>query len=259
VGYALTANGQLAVTNNGGTVWAGVPTPGAVSTACFGAGGAGWIGTRQAVDRTSDGGAHWNQSYVPSGALGQRIYAFDRVQCFGQTAWLLMNLGAAMNQEAAVVVRTLDGGAHWQAVDNQGIGGPGPGTPAAPDILLSHPGPFQLTGSGSACLTSYSSVSIDVRVTTTADGGLHVTQHEIAQNGDGIEDAAGLSFISPDEGWLLLSGSLLNITTSANRAGVVSGAQLSGDGPRDLILLRTFDAGVSWTHIRSFNGATVVS
>ena len=259
VGYALTVNDQLAVTTDGGTVWAGVPTPGATFTACFGTGGAGWIGTKQAVDRTSDGGAHWSQSYVPSGVLSEGISALDRVQCFGQTAWFLLKFGAGMNQEAALIVRTLDGGADWQAVDNQGIGGPEPGTPTAPDILQAHPGPFQLTGSDSACLTSSSSVSIDVRVTTTADGGLHVTQHELAQSGEAVEAAAGLSFVSPYDGWLLLSGDLLNITTAANRSGVGTGAYLSGDAPQDLILLRTFDAGLSWTHLTSFNGTIAVS
>lgn len=259
VGYALTANGQLVVTMDGGTVWAGVPTPGTTFTACFATGGEGWIGTKQAVARTTDGGAHWDPSYIPSGVLSEGISALDRVQCIGQTAWFLMKLGAGMNQEAALVVRTLNGGADWQAVDNQGIGGPDPGTPAAPDILQAHPGPLQLTGADSACLTSSSSVSTDVRVTTTADGGLHVTQHEIAQAGDAVEAAAGLSFISLDEGWLLLIGDLVNITTAASRGGVGTGAQLSGDAPRNLILLRTFNAGVSWTHVRSFNGTAVVS
>ena len=259
VGYALTANGQLVVTTDGGTAWAGVPTPGATFTACFETGGEGWIGTKQAVERTSDGGAHWNRSYIPSGVLSEGISPLDRVQCLGQTAWFLMKFGAGMNQEAALVVRTLNGGDDWQAVDNQGIGGPEPGTPAAPDILQAHPGPFQLTGADSACLTSSSSVSIDVRVTTTADGGLHVTQHEIAQNGDAVEGAAGLAFISPDEGWLLLSGDLLNITTAANRTGAGSAAHLTGDPKRYFILLQTFNAGVSWTQLTSFDGAIAMS
>lgn len=258
VGYAVTANGQLVVTTDGGTMWAGVPTPGATFTACFATGGEGWIGTKQAVDRTTDGGAHWDQSYIPSGILSEGISPLDRVQCLGQTAWFLMKFGAGMNQEAALVVRTLNGGADWQAVDNQGIGGPDPGTPAAPDILQAHPGPFQLTGADSACLTSSSSVTIDVRVTTTADGGLHVAQHEIAQAGDAVEAAEGLSFISPDDGWLLLIGDLLIITTAANRGGVGSDALLSGDAQRNLILLRTFNAGVSWTHVTSFNGTVAV-
>jgi photosystem II stability/assembly factor-like uncharacterized protein len=252
IGYATTATGQLAVTTDGGAVWARVTTPGRVISPCLEAGGAGWVATTTGVYRTSDGGAHWVLSYRPG--FVDTLSSYDQLQCFDHTAWLSMFLGEGMNQTAAVIVRTLDDGRHWQAVDNQGIGGPDPNTPSAPDILQPHPGPFQLTGPDDAVLTSSNSVIVDLQLTVTQDGGSSVSQHRVVSGPSSAQDVipAGLSFITSTEGWLLVSADTLEIHVDAARSASGPSAQLMGAGPTHLILLHTTDAGASWSRVATF-------
>ncbi len=252
IGYATTTNGQLAVTSDGGAVWTRVTTPARVIAPCFEAGGAGWVATTTGVYRTSDGGAHWVLSYRPG--FVDTLSSFDQLECVAHTAWLSMFLGEGMNQTATVIVRTLDNGGHWQAVDNQGIGGPDPNTPPAPDVLQPHPGPFQLTGPDDACLTSSNSVVVDVQLTVTQNGGSSVSQHQVVSGPASALDVTpvGLSFITPTDGWLLVSADTLQIHVDA--VGSASGrpAQLMGSGATHLILLHTADAGATWSRVSTF-------
>jgi len=259
IGYATTSSGQLAVSNDGGVTWAHVTTPGSVIAPCFQSGGVGWVATASGVYGTSDGGAHWTLSYRPG--FVDSLSSADQLQCFDHSAWLSMFLGEGMNQTAAVIVRTLDDGAHWKAIDNQGIGGPDPNTPSAPDLLQPHPGPFQLTGPEGACLTSSNSVVVDVQLTVTRDGGTSVSQHQVVSGSPAALDVVpvGISFITPTDGWLLLSTDTLQIQTDAHPSQSTLRAQLMGQGPTHLVLLHTSDAGASWTWVSTLHNAASLS
>jgi photosystem II stability/assembly factor-like uncharacterized protein len=241
-GYAITTNQTLVATSDGGAQWARLSSVAAPGTACFGASGMGWAVSGSLVERTVDGGAHWTPVHVP----GERFFTnMTTIECFGQSAWLTAILGAGMNQQAALVMRTLDGGAHWRVVDNQGIGGPGPGTPAAPDILRSHPGPFELTSADDACLSSSESVFDDVELTVTMDGGGSFVQRPVLVNRNQNSGVTpdGLSFVSPEQGWLLMD------SPSRSASGLVSQHQT---------LFHTSNAGTAWTAVAAFEGPAQV-
>ncbi len=258
IGYAITAGQNLAVTSDRGWHWRRLAAVAAPDATCFGAGGSGWVVSPSGVERTSDGGASWASVTVPGATF---LSTDTRLECFGHTVWLSSVFGAGMNQEAALVMRSLDDGAHWRVVDNQGIGGQQPGTPQAPRILAAHPGPFQLTSQNDACLTSYDSVATDVQLTVTSDGGYSFAQRPVVVNEKDNSRVSpdALSFVTPADGWLLMDATPQQIETSALSLARTGGARLAGGlSPRHLTLLHTSTSGSSWTPVAEFLGSSQV-
>lgn len=100
------------------------------------------------------------------------------IRCSSATVWAVWDNGAAMNQEAYLGARSLDGGRTWQLVFTEGMMGP-----KAPHELDSYLGPWTVTRHA-AFFVGYCPAcgrQPTVSLWVTRDGGRRFRHYEVAR------------------------------------------------------------------------------
>jgi photosystem II stability/assembly factor-like uncharacterized protein len=178
---------------------------------------AGWALTDQAVLRTTDGWAHWDNVAPPgtAGLVGSAQFVTD------SSAWVVTGNGAG-SPHVSNVFHTTDGGARWarfSVVDPTGVG------PGQVDFVDATRG-WLFVSYGAAA------GSMGGAIYRTVDGGAHWTQVE--RTVGGIQEAPGSLGFGCDKAGV----SFINATT-----GWAAGS-CAGGGPFFAV---THDGGLTWT------------
>ncbi len=256
--------GELLETSDGGTSWQRSPLTALVQSACFSGMALGWAANGSAVYRTTDAGASWTKvASGPNDRTNPNWYA--TLRCSGDTAWVLFIGGAAMNQEAYLGERTLDGGAHWQTLLSDPFF---PSLPKGTIPIDAYSGPFAVASSRDAGFLGWCGPcgAGSWSYTRTNDDGVTFIHTPLL----GLDGAilGGLAFADPVHGWIAGStggdGGFLVATDDGGTtwhpaypsaasspavgvsfvsATVGFGIGVLGDGR---VVLRTDDGGSTW-------------
>jgi hypothetical protein len=188
-------------------VWAAGPGEGGVSFLKSVDGGASWVDTPIAVPR------------------GRAAGAF--VSCAGIDAWVLVDFGgAAAGNEDYALFRTGEGGPVADPVLQQGYTRPLGDVPGVVDAPGGYAGPLAVLDGVHARFVTWSPAGgpVTVLVTNNASGPLWIPGEVTHEN---WVTPSGISFVSPDRGWILLS--------------------VGGPKPARPEILQTADGGMTWT------------
>jgi photosystem II stability/assembly factor-like uncharacterized protein len=223
IGWALTGDGKLLKTYDGGKTWSDSGLAD-VRSVCFGDELHGWIWTINSTSsetihkmlRTSDGGVTWNQTDVMVG----------EVQCSGsQEAWVRSPgpfVGGTIIDY--VLWHTGDGGIHWNPV--LGHQSTGPLLNSIPTDPGPQPGPWTIGNNGSAYFVGFCAPCNEVGTSTilgTQDGGATWSAPVVLTE---LPRAHALSFPGDMHGWAV---------------GGSTGHLLS-----EPVILATSDGGKTW-------------
>jgi hypothetical protein len=170
--------------------------------------------------KSEDAGVSWDDHpiAVPSGGRWSAT-----VRCAGIDAWVLVKDGVVLGHEAYAVFRTGEGGPEADLVLQQGYTRPigdVAGVTAAQDPYAAQLA--ALDGVHARFVTWSPTGAGPVAVMETNNAGADWSRVEVAQGG---ATPLGIFFISPDEGWILLSA--------------------DGNGAHTQIL-QTADGGMTW-------------
>lgn len=259
------APGVLLSSVDGGATWHDASLAPKVDAICFAGQDEGWAAVAASVYHSADGGRIWVRVHAGPASITRLHWIAEHVACAGSAAWVLWSGGGAMSQEAYLVERTLDAGAHWQTV----LGEPYfPVTPPDVGTIDAYAGSFALAAAAAggfvgwcpACgLGTYS-------YTRTLDGGRSFSHQSLAGlDGGRVGD---LTFADPQHAWIAATrdggeGVLLASTDGGRTwreaypsstphpaldiafvsATVGFGLGMIGDGTA---ILRTDDAGTTW-------------
>ena len=140
--YIGLPDGRLVHTTDGGNTWTALSSPAAPQSVCFTQPDDGWLVTKTAVYRSTDGGASWGLSYtstVPPTADGGLV----ELECGGpNTAWVQFEPGgAAAGSSPYFLVTSSDGGQDWTTVFRSALLADRINAPDGPG---SYPGPFSV-------------------------------------------------------------------------------------------------------------------
>jgi photosystem II stability/assembly factor-like uncharacterized protein len=163
----------------------------------------GWASDGSAVLRTEDGGMTWVEVYrAPVDPRGGWL---GILTCHGDdVAWLTLSDGAGAGHVAYAIVRTIDGGDHWDGVLQERNTAP-LGRDAA---LSAAPGPYP----GPVSIVSPETTFVFGRcgpcgehgtlsLTATNDGG-RTWRAPVTVPGVPFSDRLGVAFVSEHRGWL---------------------------------------------------------
>lgn len=147
--------------------------PGFGPSLCLAGRGLAYLGERNRVLRSTDGGERWTVSFW---GRFQRAREFEvEVGCAGRTAWaLFVGPGAASSQKPYVVYRTLDAGQRWTAVAEESYIGVVYPAARARRSFGPYPGPFAVAGPTTAIFLGLAAVlgrRGEVLMNGTADSG----------------------------------------------------------------------------------------
>jgi photosystem II stability/assembly factor-like uncharacterized protein len=117
-GWAIIVDDQhdarLARTDDGGTTWItqSTPTPLDWDSVLFLNDNEGWA-VGDGIIHTNDSGQSWRHQQIPRAGL-----SYERISFAGKSRGAAIHLGAMNTLRAGDIVRTRDGGLHWQVVSN---------------------------------------------------------------------------------------------------------------------------------------------
>jgi len=249
-GFGLTEAGGLVTTGDGGMTWSplSVGASLAVEAVCFGDPSQGWavagttIGAPVGIYGTADGGAAWNLEYTAPW-LGSFAPASLAITCAGPAVWVMVPLGVGAGNEYTEYVRTSDGGAQWTP-------SPSP-TPTGEDVD-DMDGPVAIVGGGTVLIASAGGPAPPVLETVAGGGSISApirfpVPSGVPYEGDG-DSAAGMSFVDPLHGWVLISAWLGSDPAATADLAASQGTILTGGGGGFLdALYATTDGGQTWS------------
>lgn len=208
-------------TSDGGRTWA-KSTPSSADVMCWASRNRGWIATGGAFETTGDGGGSWTPQTIPlrpGGTAGS-------LACFGATAWVLDDYGAAMGTGYYQAAVTLDSGAHWKLVFSNLVDQPGQARQ-----IDNEPGPVTAVSATAAYFVGECNPCQSVSVTATSDGGETTHRYAVAtSNGTGETlFPVALSFADSVHGWLLAGSTTVGgVIFATSDGGKTWRRQLSG-------------------------------
>ena len=233
-GWAVSTVGQLFHSLNAGDTWQRIPSPGPIQTLsaqsltiCSDSEGT-WLALKDGnIVSSLPGTTTWTpsllKSQVPSPYGTQDSwYQTADLGCFGQTVWAEYFFGCGAGTCWGQVERSLDGGAHWEALPNFGT-----------DESLGG-----VTSPTNAWFLGYAFVSPPSVQATTDDGATFRNSLIYPQGGSQVE-ADVTTFVSTSQGWAVVS-LFKNEGTSATSS------------PPELI--GTDDGGTTWHVVSTIPG-----
>jgi photosystem II stability/assembly factor-like uncharacterized protein len=228
LGWAVTPQGQLIVTRNGGITFSAVPTPTPVNAVDFLDSASGWIVGRTGETLfTNDGGTSWSlRSTEPLAASFPDGGRAQLEMVTRSRGWLLLAAGqACATQMPYVVYHTDDGGSHWtpRAVGPSACGFRG--YPAGPLGVGGYAGNLFALDADTAVLGVSNLAASRFYAVRTADAGRHWEQTNPLKRSLNAP-ALAMDFVSPLIGWAVTGGEI-----SANATGHI---------------LHTVDGGLTW-------------
>ena len=233
-GWAISSVGQLFHSVNAGDTWQRIPSPGPVQTLaaqsltiCSDSDGT-WLALKDGnIVSSLPGTTTWTSSLllsqVPPYGTNDDFYQTANLGCFGQTVWADYFFGCGAGTCWGQVERSIDGGAHWEAL-------PGFGT----DESLGG-----VTSTTDAWFLGYAFVRRPSVQATTNDGSTFRNALIYPQGGPQVE-ADVTTFVSASRGWAVVSLLKNEGTSSATST------------PPELI--GTDDGGTTWHVISSIPG-----
>lgn len=252
-GWGLAEMGQMLATTDGGVSWssASVGAGLAVEAVCFSDASQGWavagttLGAPMGIYGTGDGGASWALQYSASW-IGTWTYPVA-VTCSGSAVWVRVPLGAGAGNLYTEYAHTQDGGAHWT---------PSPSPAPTGEDFDGMDGPVAIVG-GTVLIAS-AEVPAPPGLETVSASGVPSGRAWLpipsgAPWGGDADSAAGMSFVDPRHGWLLISTPLIAATAAAS-SEPSPGASLTGGGGGFLdAVYATADGGATWTHQANYS------
>lgn len=208
-------SGTLYATRDGGATWHPTLLVAPVDDTCPDTSGVVWAASGSGVYHSTAGGGWVKVHAGPNNATNSGYAA--SLRCDGATVWVLWVGGAGLGNQAYLVDRTLDGGAHWKSV----LGNQYFPMPAGVAFIDAYSGPFAAAGGTAAGFIGFCPACGvgSWSYTRTSDGGRTVARAPLAGlDGTALNDIA---FADREHGWI---------------AGTGAGG----------FLLATSDGGVSW-------------
>jgi hypothetical protein len=196
------SGGALMKTTDGGVSWSALATPVDPQTVCFTGPSYGWLGARDGVYRSTDGGQSWHSSLVrpdkSDGSFGQATL----IECAGPLAlWVYFqsNVGA-LSHSPYLAYATVDGKT-WRLVFGEWYTESTLMAQTAPYGPDSYPGSFSVIDPSDAAFLGDGPATMKVAMDMATQGGAVVTMSGF------IRDAswtAGASFVSLSTGWVIV-------------------------------------------------------
>lgn len=195
-----SSGGTLLKTTDGGVSWSALAAPANLQTVCFTGPSTGWLGARDQVYRSTDGGRSWQAAltrpdYFPA-AFGQ----VTLIECAGPVAlWVyFQGGGAAMSHSPYLVYASLDGRS-WKLVCGEWYVESAVMPQTAPYGSGSYPGSFSVIDPSDAAFIGDGPATMRADLDLATQGGATFTSR------GGVQDAwwtAGASFVSLSTGWV---------------------------------------------------------
>jgi hypothetical protein len=226
VGWVVTEEEHVFVTDDGGVTWRSVSIPAQAFSLCAEPGGKTWMaGANEDIYLSTDSGGTWRLvlplSEVPDVYKGMpRMFEPPRIVCSGSSAWAEYAGTPGAGNQPYEIESTLDNGLHWS-------------TRGAP--LGTLPSYFGLTGASDGWLFGFCSScdSENIWFSSTTNAGATFQDSVLVRNNGLFENPYGTSFLDRDYGWVL--------TSETDTSGLVTGKTVSHQ-----VLLGTSDAGATW-------------
>jgi hypothetical protein len=200
----LIANsgGALMKTTDGGAHWSALPAPVDPQTVCFTGPSNGWLGARNGVYRSTDGGQSWHSSLVRPDYFATAYGQTTLVECAGPVAlWVdFQGGGAALSHSPYLAYATVDG-RNWRLVLGEWYTESTVLPQTAPYGPGSYPGSFSVIDPSNAAFLGDGPATMKVDMEMATQGGAVVT------NSGSIGGAwwtAGASFVSRSTGWVIV-------------------------------------------------------
>ena len=209
--------GALMKTADGGASWSELPAPVNPQTVCFTGPSNGWLGARDGVYRSTDGGRSWHASLVRPDYSAVAYGQATLIECAGPVAlWVdFQGGGAALSHSPYLAYATVDGKT-WRLVLGEWYIESTVVPQTAPYGPGSYPGSFSV-------IDPYDTAFIgDGPATMTADMDMATEGGAIVTSSGSIRDAwwtAGTSFVSLSTGWVIVglnSGNAMAIEATAD-------------------------------------------
>jgi photosystem II stability/assembly factor-like uncharacterized protein len=199
-GWLVPGSGaSLTATVDGGLTWSALPAPANPQTVCFTSATGGWLGARDGVYRSTDGGQTWRLAlrrtdYSPN-AYGQ----VTLIECSGPVAlWVYVQGGFAATSHLPYAAYSSIDGRDWRLVFDESFFPDVPQTaPGGPD---SYPGSFSVVDPDDAVFVGDGPATMRAPVVAASQGGAVLDRRGT------IGDAwwtAGASFTSMSTGWVV--------------------------------------------------------
>ena len=196
------SGGALMKTSDGGVSWNGLPAPVDPQTVCFTGPSNGWLGARDGVYGSTDGGQSWHASLVRPDYTATRYGQTTLIECAGPAAlWVdFQGSGGALSHSPYLAYATVDGKT-WRLVLAEWYTESTVLPQNAPYGPGSYPGSFSVIDPYDAAFIGDGPASMSADMDMATQGGAVVTKS------GSIRDAwwtAGASFVSLSTGWVIV-------------------------------------------------------
>lgn len=211
-------------THDGGRHWQVLATPFHPLAVAFWGQQLGWVVGDSRIWHTTDGGKQWSPVYIFGSTVPMAAHITVSTP---KSIWVILQGGSGMSQTSYTVIHdTPQTG--WKVVAAKSTAGAGPApdapsdAPKAPELA---PGPFAVVN-GATFLGGVSSARNlgTTAIWSTQNGGQSWNTYPPIYGANGVPGYAALSFISPEQGWLV-------------------------DGLNNTQVLRTLNGGKTWQQI----------
>jgi photosystem II stability/assembly factor-like uncharacterized protein len=212
LGWGITTGG-LVQSRDGGKTWRAVDAPCGAEMVCFSDPSNGWLGVRNRIYRSDDGGSHWVESLAVPGwvATGHTT----SLQCVRGGAWAYFHgQGAAMSHAPYVAYHATVG--PWNPVMKEemtgpaGVDAPGGGT---------YPAPMSAVSADTAVFLTYTPPGDPpIGMVLARRGGQALTPIRSLPTAAGNSPVSA-SFVTLDKGWVIVTDGLQWVILATSDGG----------------------------------------